>query len=197
MPEDAHANSPEPSDCSSYGRNLTEARRQQALELVQHRIDELADLLKEPLPEAMVVRGSATCAEVRLADADSIQRFLQVVVTCPTGDLDAVETCLDAHGFAPGLPRNDTQVVRIAHQANRRPLFILLQDPNDALYGEAAPPPQSPEGRRLRDLRLQGSLRNASRVLARVLDTTGPFGTETETFEIHLVTEDLDGLPCE
>lgn len=175
-----------------YGRNLTEARRQRALELVQQRVDELAEWLRAPLPDAAVLRGSATCAEVRLAEADSIQRFLQVIVTCPEHDLDAIETHLSEHGFKAGQPRNDTQVVRIAHQANRRPVFILLEDPNDPLFTGAAPAPESPEGISLRSARLQSALRTASRVLARTIDTPGRFETETETFEVHLVVEPLD-----
>ena len=178
-----------------YGRNLTEARRQRAFELVQRRVEELAELLRTPLPDAAVLRGSATCAEIRLSDADSIQRFLQVIVTCPKHDLDAVEAHLTDHGFIAGPARTDTQVVRIAHQTNRRPVFILLDDPNDPLFEKSAPAPESEEGFRLRSARFQNALRTASRVLARTIDTPGQFETESETFEVHLVVENPESPP--
>ena len=195
MTGDGSTNREEQSFPATYGRNLTEVRRQRALLLVQRRVDQLTELLKAPLPQATVLRGSATCAEVRLADADSIQRFIQVIVTCPKQDLDAIEVQLAAQGFKPGQPRNDTQVVRIAHQASRRPVFILLEDPNDPLFVDSAPSPASEEGFRMRSARLQDALRTASRVLARTTDNPGEFETETETFEIHLVVKDPDTRP--
>ena len=74
-------------------------------------------------------------------------------------------------------------------------MFILLEDPNDPLFEQSAPAPESDEGFRLRSARLQTALRTASRVLARTIDTPGRFETETETFEVHLVVEHPDSAP--
>jgi hypothetical protein len=153
---------------------------------VKTRVDELSQLLATPLPTATVLRGSATCAEIRMADTDSIRRFFQVVVTCPPSELDVLEKILHQDGFRAGEPLNDTQLVRITHKSGRRPMFVLLEDANDQLHAPGAPHPASLEGRRLRYQRLQESLRSANLVLQRNLDVDTPHGTETETFEVHI-----------
>lgn len=169
-----------------HGENITERKQREAVSLVKTRVDELSQRLATPLPTATVLRGSATCAEIRMADTDSVRRFLQVVVTCPPSELDALEKILQQDGFRAGEPLNDTQLVRITHKSGRRPMFVLLEDANDHLHAPGAPHPASLEGRRLRYQRLQESLRSANLVLQRNLDVDTPNGTETETFEVHI-----------
>lgn len=181
-------NDPSQEDVSRYqhGENITELRQQEAVELVKTRIDELSAMLAATLPSAKVLRGSATCAEIRIADTDSIRRFLQVMVTCLPSELEALERILREDGFRAGEPLNDTQLVRITHKSGRRPMFILLEDANDQLHASGAPHPASLEGRRLRHQRLQESLQSADQVLQRNRDVETPHGTETETFEVHI-----------
>ena len=179
---------PSRKDVSRYqhGENITQRRQQEAVQLVKTRIDELSERLATTLPGATVLRGSATCAEIRIADTDSIRRFLQVVVTCPPSELGALENNLHQDGFRTGEPLNDTQLIRITHKSGRRPMFVLLEDAHDQLHAPGAPHPASLEGRRLRYRRLQESLRSANKVLQRNRDVETPHGTETETFEVHI-----------
>ena len=174
---------------SGWGENLSERRRRNAVELVETRVREIETLLSKLIPESGVLTGSATCAEVRLAETDAAHRYLRVAFMARHDVINEVRTALLRGNFEDAAPGSDLSIIRIAHANGRRPHYVVCDGTRNRLDGPDAPHPTSPEGRQLRADRLQAAVRPPVFVMSRTLDLRTERGLETETIEVQ-ITED-------
>ena len=173
-----------------WGANLSERRRREAVELVRDRVTELEAMLERAAPGSGVLTGSATCAEVRLADADGAHRYLRIALIAAPGVLPALRTALEAAGFTASPDGSDLSIIRIAHANGRRPHYVVYDGTRDRLDGPDAPHPTSESGRRLRARRLAAATRPPAFVMSRRQEIRTDRGTDAETLEIQ-VTDDV------
>ena len=190
-PNDASANSE--ADASAldrgWGTNLSERRRREAVELVRDRVTELEAMLERAAPGSGVLTGSATCAEVRLADADRAHRYLRIALIAAPDALPPLRTALEDTGFSASPDGSDLSIIRIAHANGRRPHYVVYDGTRDRLDEPDAPHPTSEAGRRLRARRLAAATRKPAFVVSRRREIHTDRGTEVETLEVQ-VTDD-------
>ena len=172
-----------------WGANLSERRRREAVELVRDRVVELEDMLERAAPGSGVLTGSATCAEVRLADADRAHRYLRIALIAAPDALQPLRTALEDTGFSASPDGSDLSIIRIAHANGRRPHYVVYDGTRDRLDEPDAPHPTSEAGRRLRARRLAAATRKPAFVVSRRREIHTDRGTEVETLEVQ-VTDD-------
>jgi hypothetical protein len=176
-----------------WGANLSERRRQNAVELVETRIREIQAILSKTIPESGVMTGSATCAEVRLAETDAAHRYLRVAFMARRDLIDEVRAALLGNQFKDAAPGSDLSIIRIAHANGRRPHYVVCEGSRDRLDGPDAPHPISADGRVLRQRRLAAAMRPPSFVMSRIREIPSARGVDTETLEVQIFDEDDDG----
>jgi hypothetical protein len=176
---------------SGWGANLSERRRREAVELVRERVVELEAMLERAAPGSGVLTGSATCAEVRLADADRAHRYLRIALIAVPDVLPTLRSALEDAGFIPSPDGSDLSIIRIAHANGRRPHYVVYDGTRDRLDAPDAPHPTSEAGRRLRARRLAAATRKPAFVVSRRREIVTDRGTEVETLEVQ-VTDDLE-----
>ncbi|MAH67253.1 MAG: hypothetical protein CMJ27_12910 [Phycisphaerae bacterium] len=193
---------PEPNDVSAnseadapalergWGANLSERRRREAVELVRDRVTELESMLERAAPGSGVLTGSATCAEVRLADADRAHRYLRIALIATPDVLPILRAALEDAGFLASPDGSDLSIIRIAHANGRRPHYVVYDGTRDRLDAPDAPHPTSEAGRRLRARRLAAATRTPAFVMSRRREIRTDRGTEAETLEVQ-VTDDV------
>lgn len=192
---DASANSEAESSAAGpgWGANLSERRRREAVELVRDRVVELEAMLERAAPGSGVLTGSATCAEVRLADADRAHRYLRIALIATPGVLPVLRSALEDAGFLPSPDGSDLSIIRIAHANGRRPHYVVYDGTRDRLDDPDAPPPTSEAGRRLRARRLAAATRKPAFVVCRRREIQTDRGSEVETLEVQ-VTDDVESV---
>ena len=173
-----------------WGANLSERRRREAVELVRDRVVELEAMLERKAPGSGVLTGSATCAEVRLVDADRAHRYLRIALIAAPGVLPTLRTALEEAGFISSPDGSDLSIIRIAHANGRRPHYVVYDGTRDRLDGPDAPHPTSEAGRRLRARRLAAATRTPAFVMSRRREIRTHRGTDAETLEVQ-VTDDV------
>ncbi len=171
---------------SGWGENLSERRRREAVALVESRVHEIEALLSKTIPESGVLTGSATCAEVRLADTDAAHRYLRVAFMARRDLIADVHTALCRAGFEDADPGSDMSIIQIAHANGRRPHYVVCDGSRDRLDGPDAPHPLSPDGRLLRRHRLAAAVQPPVFVVSRIRNTPSDRGLETETLEVQI-----------
>ncbi|MHC4246738.1 MAG: hypothetical protein ACYTDE_05375 [Planctomycetota bacterium] len=176
---------------SGWGANLSERRRREAVELVRERVVELEAMLERAAPGSGVLTGSATCAEVRLADADRAHRYLRIALIAVPDVLPTLRSALEDAGFIPSPDGSDLSIIRIAHANGRRPHYVVYDGTRDRLDAPDAPHPTSEAGRRLRARRLAAATRKPAFVVSRRREIVTDRGTEVETLEVQ-VTDDVE-----
>jgi hypothetical protein len=181
-------------DRSGWGQNLSERRRRIAVALVETRVREIERLLSESIPDSGVMTGSATCAEVRLAETDAAHRYLRIAFMARRDVISEVRATLLQDNFADAAPGSDLSIIRIAHANGRRPHYVVLDGSRDRLDGPDAPHPLSADGRSLRHRRLVNAMRPPRFVMSRARDTPSAHGLETETLEIQIFEDQADGI---
>jgi hypothetical protein len=174
-----------------WGANLSERRRREAVDLVRDRVLELEAMLDRSAPGSGVLTGSATCAEVRLADADRAHRYLRIALIAAPAVLPALRTALEAAEFTESPDGSDLSIIRIAHANGRRPHYVVYDGTRDRLDAPDAPHPTSEAGRRLRSRRLAAATRKPAFVVSRRREIQTARGTEVETLEVQ-VTDDVE-----
>ena len=112
---------------------LAERRRREAVALVESRVHEIEALLSKTIPESGVLTGSATCAEVRLADTDAAHRYLRVAFMARRDLIADVHTALCRAGFEDADPGSDMSIIQIAHANGRRPHYVVCDGSRDRL----------------------------------------------------------------
>jgi hypothetical protein len=177
---------------SGWGENLSERRRRNAVELVETRVREIETLLSKSIPEAGVLTGSATCAEVRLAETDAAHRYLRVAFMARHDVIDEVRAALLQEKFEDAAPGSDLSIIRIAHANGRRPHYVVCDGTRDQLDGPDAPHPLSADGRLLRQRRLAAAMRPPVFVMSRVREISSARGLDTETLEVQIFDEEVE-----
>ena len=173
-----------------WGANLSERRRREAVDLVRDRVLELEAMLDRSAPGSGVLTGSATCAEVRLADADRAHRYLRIALIAAPDVLPTLRAALEAADFTESPDGSDLSIIRIAHANGRRPHYVVYDGTRDRLDAPDAPHPTSEAGRRLRSRRLAAATRKPAFVVSRRREIQTARGTEVETLEVQ-VTDDV------
>ena len=175
---------------TSWGQNVTERRRRQAVRLVQDRVAEVVSVVVPAVPQAGLVTGAATCAEALLDDAITTHRFIRIGLITTESALGGIRRALERNGWRETVPRTDSRIISISHGQGRRPHFVVLDGDRDRLDGPDAPHPASPEGRAIRERRLRATLVPPSLVLGRRRRNTGSTGVDVETLEVQVRTVD-------
>lgn len=176
---------------STWGENIGDRRRRRSMTLVRARVEEIRRLVDDAVPGSGLVTGAATCAEVRIDERETTHRFIRVGLTIGGEHLDLVVAALRRAGWRSSVPGTDGGIIRIAHAHGRRPLFIVLDDPEsttdeDRLVGPGAPPATSPAGRAIRARRLRRSVQPPDVVLATSREQETELGTDIESLELQL-----------
>ena len=173
----------------TWGENVGDRRRRRSMEIVRSRVEEIRTLVESAVPGAGLVTGAATCAEVRIDERETTHRFIRVGLSVAADRLDLVTAALRQVGWRPSVAGSDGGIIRIAHAHGRRPLFIVLDDPDaaeDRLVGPGAPPATSPEGRAIRARRLRRSVIPPDAVFATSRERETELGTDIESLELQV-----------
>ncbi|MEE2896262.1 MAG: hypothetical protein VX726_11050 [Planctomycetota bacterium] len=200
MPRDRHQNdpggapTPEPSRDEgprpSWGENVGERRRREAVRLVQARVAEVVATVTGRVPGAGLLTTAATCAEARLDDERTTHRFTRIGLVVEEEAIAAVRTTLLQAGWHETVPGTDSGIISIAHAQGRRPHFVVLDGERDRLDGPGAPHPASDEGRAIRTRRLRATLVPPSLVLGLRTRVDLEPGVEIETLEVQVRSVD-------
>ncbi|MCP4833660.1 MAG: hypothetical protein GY895_02755 [Phycisphaera sp.] len=170
----------------AWGENVSERRRRLAVSLVQDRVAEVASVIGRTVPAAGLLTGAATCAEVRLNDADTVHRFIRIGFITTESAIAGVQTALKREGWHTTVPGTDSGIISIAHAQGRRPHFVVLDGDRDRLDGPGAPHPASPEGRARRERRLRAAMIPPSLVLGVRRRLERDVGVDIETLEVQV-----------
>lgn len=176
---------------TTWGENIGDRRRNRSKEIVRARVDEIRGLVESAVPGAGLVTGAATCAEVRIDERETTHRFIRVGLAVASDRIDLVTATLQRGGWRPSVAGTDGGIIRIAHAHGRRPLFIVLDDPEasepeDRLIGPGAPPATSPAGRAIRARRLRRAVQPPDMVLGTTREHETELGTDIETLEVQI-----------
>ena len=175
----------------AWGENLSERRRREAVNLVQNRVTEILSAIGDIVPHGGIVTGAATCAEVRLDEAEVTHRFLRISLVTSGESVAAIRKALRRDQWRETSPGTDSGIISIAHAHGRRPHFVVLDGGNEALDGPRAPHPASQEGRAIRRRRLEAALAPPTLVLGRRRRLERNGGEDLETLEIQIRTADF------
>lgn len=170
----------------AWGENVSERRRRLAVALVQDRVAEVAAVIGRTVPEAGLLTGAATCAEVRLNDADTVHRFIRIGFITKESAIPGLRTSLRREGWHTTVPGTDSGIISIAHAQGRRPHFVVLDGDRDRLDGPGSPHPASPEGRARRERRLRAAMVPPSLVLGLRRRLEQDEGVDIETLEVQV-----------
>ena len=170
----------------AWGENVSERRRRQAVALVQDRVAEVVSMVGQVVPEAGLLTGAATCAEVRLGDAETTHRFLRIGFITTDSAMKGIRKALERQGWHQTVPGTDSGIISIAHTQGRRPHFVVLDGDRDRLDGPGAPHPASDEGRAIRERRLRATLVPPSLVLGHRRRLEQDLGVDIETLEVQV-----------
>ena len=137
----------------------------------------------------LTITSEPAGAEVRIDERETTHRFIRVGLSVAADRLDLVTAALRQAGWRPSVAGSDGGIIRIAHAHGRRPLFIVLDDPDaaeDRLVGPGAPPATSPEGRAIRARRLRRSVIPPDAVFATSRERETELGTDIESLELQV-----------
>ena len=186
---DANSEAGAPGLDHGWGANLSERRRREAVDLVRERVLELEALLEAAAPGSGVLTGSATCAEVRLADADRAHRYLRIALIAPAMAIPELQEVLAGAGFTDSPDGSDLSIIRIAHANGRRPHYVVYDGTRDRLDAPGAPHPTSEAGRRIRARRLAAATRTPVLVMSRRREVRTDRGTDAGTLEVQVADD--------
>lgn len=172
----------------AWGENVSERRRRQAVALVQDRVAEVVSMIGQVVSKAGLLTGAATCAEVRLGDAETTHRFLRIGFITSESAIKGIRKALERQGWHQTVPGTDSGIISIAHTQGRRPQFVVLDGDRDRLDGPGAPHPASAEGRAIRERRLRAALIPPSLVLGHRRRLERDLGVDIETLEVQIRT---------
>ena len=172
----------------AWGENVSERRRRLAVSLVQDRVAEVVSMIGQVVSKAGLLTGAATCAEVRLGDAETTHRFLRIGFITSESAMRGIRKALERQGWHQTVPGTDSGIISIAHTQGRRPQFVVLDGDRDRLDGPGAPHPASAEGRAIRERRLRAALIPPSLVLGHRRRLERDLGVDIETLEVQIRT---------
>lgn len=175
----------------AWGENLSERRRTEAVALVQDRVTEIVAIIGDIVPRGGIVTGAATCAEVRLDDAEVTHRFLRIALVTSEESVPGLRKALRRDHWRETPPGTDSGIISIAHAHGRRPHFVVLDGGREALDGPEAPHPASEEGREIRRRRLQAALTPPILVLGKRRRLERNAGADLETLEVQVRTAEF------
>lgn len=169
-------------------RDIGLERRLRAAATVRRLLGEVRSLLARAGVPHRILDGSATAAEIELADEQRRRAIVRAAIRVERTALPPATAVLNRAGFAPSEPRGDVVLMQLARRRGRAAIHVLYADDLEP----AAPPPSRPhpgsaEAARERGRRIASAWADATELLARTCVRRDGDVEVIETFELELL----------